>query len=525
MYFDIIGLKGRGYFMKLNASIIHQELSSSFSVEMTGSGRSDLHLGPPQLYTGGEIEFQNDHLYVMAASALPQRPKFPKDAVLVCVGNSMRLNHYKESGTVLCVLDPVELLTVFVILQELYNRFDAWNSRLFELYQSDADIQQYLDASLPLFGRPMFVLNANFGTIASSVPAGTEPGRIWEQDEEEISQDSMEIFLTESALALDVHGPFRMDLKHAKPLCVNLFDSSNRYIGCLWIDLDDTKARPDYDSIAARLAEVLEKVIQHTPSLMVSTQGTVRQVLSNLLEGLPIDPNQRWLLSAFGNGSQFVGVSFHVLSSHSQMPLPYICNTIEQTFPNSVAFPKNQSAVAFLNIAEFLQGDFFDQKALGEKLKPLLYAMKLTCGISNRFDDLSKASICFRQAEIAFENGSIAMPHLNYYFFSSFTLMELVSNSLGGLPAETYYPEGMKKILEHDKTSEVNYLETLRVFLEENMSYSSAARLLYVHRTTLIDRIHRIEAETGIDLSDPNERLHLHLLIKAMELEEFIQKQ
>ena len=42
---------------------------------------------------------------------------------------------------------------------------------------------------------------------------------------------------------------------------------------------------------------------------------------------------------------------------------------------------------------------------------------------------------------------------------------------------------------------------------------------------TLIDRIHRIEAETGIDLSDPNERLHLHLLIKAMELEELIQEQ
>ena len=154
-----------------------------------------------------------------------------------------------------------------------------------------------------------------------------------------------------------------------------------------------------------------------------------------------------------------------------------------------------------MNIAEFLQGEVFDQKALGEKLKPLLYAMKLTCGISNRFDDLSKAATCFRQAEIAFENGSIAMPHLNYYFFSSFTLMELISNSLGGLPAETYYPEGMKTLLEHDKTAEVSYLETL------------------------IDRIHRIEAETGIDLSDPNERLHLHLLIKAMELEELIQKQ
>ena len=437
----------------------------------------------------------------------------------------MRLNHYKESGTVLCVLDSVELVTVYIALQNLYNRFDSWNDRLFELYQSDADIQQYLDVSLPLFQRPMFVLNANFGTIASSVPAGTEPGKIWEQDEKEVSQDSMELFLTESTLALDVHGPLRMDLKHAKPLCVNLFDTSDRYIGCLWIDLDDADARPDYDALAMHLANVLENVIQHTPSLMVSTQGTVRQVLSNLLEGLPIDPNQRWLLSAFGAGSQFVGVSFHVLSSHSQMPVPYICNTIEQTFPNSVAFSWNQTPVALLNIAEFLQGEVFDQKALGEKLKPLLYAMKLTCGISNRFDDLSKAATCFRQAEIAFENGSIAMPHLNYYFFSSFTLMELISNSLGGLPAETYYPEGMTTLLEHDKTAEVSYLETLRVFLEENMNYSSAARLLYVHRTTLIDRIHRIEAETGIDLSDPNERLHLHLLIKAMELEELIQEQ
>ena len=520
-----MGLKGRGYSMKLNASIIFQELSSLFSVEMTGADRSDLHLGPPELYVGGDIEFRSNHLYVLTASALPQRPIFPKDAVLVCVGNSMRLNHYKESGTVLCVLDSVELVTVYIALQNLYNRFDSWNDRLFELYQSDADIQQYLDASLPLFQRPMFVLNANFGTIASSVPAGTEPGRIWEQDEKEVSQDSMELFLTESSLALDVHGPLRMDLKHAKPLCVNLFDTSDRYIGCLWIDLDDADARPDYDALAMHLANVLENVIQHTPSLMVSTQGTVRQVLSNLLEGLPIDPNQRWLLSAFGAGSQFVGVSFHVLSSHSQMPVPYICNTIEQTFPNSVAFSWNQTPVALLNIAEFLQGEVFDQKALGEKLKPLLYAMKLTCGISNRFDDLSKAATCFRQAEIAFENGSIAMPHLNYYFFSSFTLMELISNSLGGLPAETYYPEGMKTLLEHDKTAEVSYLETLRVFLEENMNYSSAARLLYVHRTTLIDRIHRIEAETGIDLSDPNERLHLHLLIKAMELEELIQEQ
>ena len=38
-----------------------------------------------------------------------------------------------------------------------------------------------------------------------------------------------------------------------------------------------------------------------------------------------------------------------------------------------------------------------------------------------------------------------------------------------------------------------SYLETLKVFLEENMSYPAAAKRLYIHRSTLIDRIARIE--------------------------------
>lgn len=511
--------------MKLNAPILYQELSTRFSVEMSGPVCEDLHLGPPKLYTGGEIEFQKDHLYVLAAASLPQRPKLYKGTVIVCLGDSLRLNHYKESCTVLCIRDQSELLSVYIAIQELYNRFDAWNDKLFELYQGDAEIQQYLDVSLPLFGCPMFVLNANFGTIASAIPPGSNVDKVWAKDEKEISQESMEMFLEESALALDVHGPIHLKVKHAKPLSVNLFDTSDKYIGCLWIDHSEAGDRPDQDAIAVHLAGILQKVVQRTPSLMVSTHGSVRQVLINLLDGLPVNPNQHWLLSAFGGETPYACVSFHVLTAHSQMPLSYICNMVELNFPNSVAFPFGHTAVAFLNLTEFLTKEEDHEKALGEKLKPMLYAMKLNCGISNKFTDLNDAAIYHRQAEIAFENGSIAMPHLNYYYFSSFALMEMVSNSLGGLPAETYYPDGMKKLLEHDANADVSYLETLKVFLDENMSYSSAARILYVHRSTLIDRIRRIEAETGLDLSDPNERMHLQLLIKAMELEEFIQAQ
>lgn len=103
--------------------------------------------------------------------------------------------------------------------------------------------------------------------------------------------------------------------------------------------------------------------------------------------------------------------------------------------------------------------------------------------------------------------------------------MEMLSNSLGGLPAEMYYPKGLKKLLEHDASSSVSYLETLQVFLNENMSYNRTAELLYIHRSTMIDRITRIERELGLDLNDPNERLMLMMLFKTMEIDELVKAQ
>ena len=98
----------------------------------------------------------------------------------------------------------------------------------------------------------------------------------------------------------------------------------------------------------------------------------------------------------------------------------------------------------------------------------------------------------------------------------------MIINSLGGLPAEAYYPAGFKDLLEHDRDSGVSYLETLQVFLEENMSYTAASQKLFIHRSTLIDRISRIEKELNISLKDSDKRLQLELLLKAINIEEML---
>ena len=87
---------------------------------------------------------------------------------------------------------------------------------------------------------------------------------------------------------------------------------------------------------------------------------------------------------------------------------------------------------------------------------------------------------------------------------------------------EMFYSTGLKNLFRHDEHSPVSYFETLKVFLEENMNYTSTAEVLYIHRSTLVDRINRIERELGIDLKDYNERLHLQIIMKALELREIL---
>ena len=57
-------------------------------------------------------------------------------------------------------------------------------------------------------------------------------------------------------------------------------------------------------------------------------------------------------------------------------------------------------------------------------------------------------------------------------------------------------------------------IETLKVYLENNMNYSHTAKKLYVHINTVRNRIEQIKERIPIDLEDPFNRLQLEILLK-----------
>ena len=83
-----------------------------------------------------------------------------------------------------------------------------------------------------------------------------------------------------------------------------------------------------------------------------------------------------------------------------------------------------------------------------------------------------------------------------------------------GLPElRTFQDEALGSLEAYDTQHGANLIQTLEAFFAANCSPKEAANLLQVHRNTVLYRLDRIAAITGISLDDPNVRLRLHLAL------------
>ena len=389
------------------------------------------------------------------------------------------------------------------------------------MFLGSPGIEAVLESARPIFDGPAFVLDASFQYVASSFSqkelASYESARRTTA-RGDLDMDAFLTYLREKDISrsMDIHGAFLLDMSEGSYLCVNLFDSSDEYIGCLYIDQTGKEPLEGEKTLAERLGKLVEKVCEENPALINHERDSLRDILRCLMEESPMLRSQRLRLKTVNGQRNYACVSVHYLKPFSSLPVRYICSIFEGSYPGGVFFGFRNTLLGLIP-AELLSGR--NGKGIGEKLSAILHDMQLRVGVSNEFSDLYMLRTYYLQAEAAMENGQLYGGKEDVYYFSEVALYEMVSNALGGLPVEVYFPKGFRELVNHDGSGGVSYLETLKVFLEENMSFSRASRRLYVHRSTLVERIERIGELLSADLEDPDQRLQLQMILKALEIE------
>ncbi len=69
-------------------------------------------------------------------------------------------------------------------------------------------------------------------------------------------------------------------------------------------------------------------------------------------------------------------------------------------------------------------------------------------------------------------------------------------------------------LMEYDRKKNSSLLDTFRCYVQNNQNTAKTAQMLYLHRQTLLYRLKKIEALTGISLSNHEEVLFLEVCIK-----------
>lgn len=493
--------------MKLNADIVYEGLKKKYPVTMSGPKSTQLTISRPELYLDNEVAFYADHLYLATVDHLPVHPQLQKNAVIVVIGEGAKLFHYREQCCLIVIQKDADFFEVNRCICQLFDRYYAWEQKLFDIFLDTADLQQIVACSEPLFGCSICVLDASFHYITKA--------------DSRLEPEQIGAYLTEFDLRTERKGAFLLELKGGDYLCVNLFNANGVYIGCVYFSGKSSFAQADF-TLAEFLSRMIEKSIERDPSILTSEQSVLKTAFANLVSGYPLTANQKWTLNLSQDRRHFVCITQHCANRASRLPRDYICGAFEREFPESYAFPKKNTIVCFLNVTALAdkQGEYY--AALNGRMNKFLRETNGIAGISNSFSDPYGARIAYMQAEAAIENGRITNPDTKLYYFKTYALINMIINSMGNLPAQAYFTERLQALIQHDKSGPISYLDTLRTFLRTSMSYSQTAEELFVHRSTVVDRISRIERELDISLKDPDTRLQLEIILKAMEIEDMV---
>ena len=502
--------------MRLNVSAITDNLPANLAPRITGICDKQALLQRPELYEGGERAFLSGHLYVLRAERLPVHAHAERGATIICIGSSPRLRRLQERCCVI-VLEEADFFATFNAVQHVFDTFDSWEGDLRQMLDEEGDVSRMLTRSEEVLGNALLAIDGDFRILGLSSLARQTAG-LSVGAEASLPLATFDQFLGQHALQTETREPFVIDILGQRTLNCNLHKGPS-YRGCVTLIYGEREERASDGLVLKALAHFIQQAQEGLASSRPNGPGSLRQAVEDLVNGLPLDQVSKAAVDSATAERSLVCMRLKMSSRMATLPLGYVRNMVESTFPQSLVFEHHDnSVVAFIDLDHLPAGSPVD--AIRTAIEPFTSGMDMRAGLSDRIGDLMQARLYYLQANSALENGSLLGLADRLHQFQDFALQDMVVSALGDIPLELWCPEGLRRLMEHDRTSSTSYIQTLRVYLACNMGATQAAAKLYVHRSTLLERLTRIKRELGLDLDDPDTRLRLELLLKAMEVRE-----
>jgi purine catabolism regulator len=142
---------------------------------------------------------------------------------------------------------------------------------------------------------------------------------------------------------------------------------------------------------------------------------------------------------------------------------------------------------------------------------------RVTLGMGRPYSGPDGIRLSFQEAEQALNMGRRLFGDGSSTSFADLGIYRLLFSLKPGNEMKSFYNEYLGKLDDYEAKHDGELGQTLKAYLECGTA-AETARLLHIHRNTLLYRLGRIQEITGHDLEDGETRLALHLAFMTGEI-------
>lgn len=506
--------------MKLNLHILKEDLKGwGFQGEI----RDDptvMTLDYPLLVRRLPQKPQREVLYLLKSDGLPS---VPMDVSVLCVGQPPEL-WLNEGLLYTCQeLDELELLQ---IVSQRFHYYSKWTEHLQQAVDEDLPIQELAERSGEVVGNTIYVQGSFYRVLSQWLPKmedspffatykanyTTEPGSTLSADEiNELIADP------EYNDAIHAVGPtiYRGIPYGYRSLFYNVFVDSTVVARVLFDEIMHPLTNKDFSLIVV-FSEYVKKRMMNGDLYYFDRSEEMEEILNCLLSHKLL-PEEK--IDVFLENYQW------------NMEDIYICFVLKMQLENT------QSALQplALQLAKILMQDCYmvhgdhvafvcnltqlrtSRDDLYSTILPYLRDNLMIAGVSTTYRDFKNLYYYYQQALMAEQIGKKKNPMHWYFKFEEYQMDYMIQKCTEKTIAQVLVPEGLQALMGYDRERGHSYTETLRLFLEHDRNIAETIRVAYMHRSTFLYQIKRIQEIIKMDLNDPDARLLLRMAFRILD--------
>ncbi len=488
--------------MKLNLDMVARELGREMTVQAYGAPCTELDLEGLRFFSG---QTQLGQLYLMdghwppadfSGCALCRNP----DGVWPG-GDDCRL---------LAVYTSMELPALANCILEVFDRYNDWDRRLQQGVRDNLDLREIAGMAAELLDGRILVSDKKLHLLADSHFYKTNDLSQEDFQGQALPEHVVRAILSEALpdheQGLQPYVTGRLGQYGSLVYCVDLCIGGRREATCALME----EGHP----LPIFALPVFQHVIDYILSSFLFHQGTtgrtarpLRRLVEDLLQSDRPTESQKQEAEIYQK--TYAGCRCAVIDPlpGQQYSLEYLRLLCEQAIEGCIAVLLGEQVAAI-----------FPAEGASRQLRlPNLSQYPVAVGLSEPGGSLTDCFNLYRQAREALRLGRRREPDGRRFLYRDVQLEYLTETVLADVPAVMVRTAGFQRLLEHNAHASADYVETLRVWLDHEMHVTDSAAALYLHRSSFLKRLDKLQELLGEELQTPDGRLLLRLQLTLWE--------